>query len=162
MTQTEAQLEENLITRLVGLGYARVTLKDSAAVIVNFKQQLQIHNHTTFSDAEFERILNHLDRGNVFDRAKTLREPMNLVRDNDERTYIEFLNVEEWCRNQYQVTHQVTQVGDYKNRYDVTLLINGLPLVQIELKRRRFKTKRKTFLSCRPWFVWICAVVCDF
>ena len=141
MTQTEAQLEENLITRLVGLGYARVTLKDSAAVIVNFKQQLQIHNHTTFSDAEFERILNHLDRGNVFDRAKTLREPMNLVRDNDERTYIEFLNVEEWCRNQYQVTHQVTQVGDYKNRYDVTLLINGLPLVQIELKRRGLEIK---------------------
>src|SRR5690606_23983589 len=55
--------------------------------------------------------------------------------------YFEFLNTEHWCQNQYQVTHQVTIEGKYKNRYDVTLLINGLPLVQIELKRRGLEMK---------------------
>ena len=55
--------------------------------------------------------------------------------------YFEFLNTEHWCQNQYQVTNQVSQEGKFKNRYDVTILINGLPLVQIELKRRGLELK---------------------
>ena len=59
-----------------------------------------------------------------------------LTRDNGSSCYLRFLNTEHWCQNQYQVTNQVTIEGAYQNRYDVTLLVNGLPLVQIELKRR--------------------------
>ncbi len=77
----------------------------------------------------------------MFDRAKTLRGRMELKRDDETNCYVQFLNTEEWCRNQYQVTHQIAQEGSYKNRYDVTLLINGLPLVQIELKRRGLEMK---------------------
>ena len=66
---------------------------------------------------------------------------MELNRDDGTTFYLEFLNIEHWCQNEYQVTHQVTNQGKYKNRYDVTLLINGLPLVQIELKRRGLKLK---------------------
>ncbi|MEQ3725800.1 MAG: type I restriction endonuclease subunit R [Tateyamaria sp.] len=61
---------------------------------------------------------------------------MALQRDDGTTSYIRFFNDQEWCRNRYQITSQVTQVGSYKTRYDVTLLVNGLPLVQIELKRR--------------------------
>lgn len=141
MTQTEAELEVSLIDRLQGLGYARVTIADEAGLLANLKSQLELHNCTKFSTNEFERILHHLDRGNVFDRATALRDKFHLLRDDGSSSYIEFFNTNEWCKNQYQVTNQITAEGSYKNRYDVTLLINGLPLVQIELKRRGLELK---------------------
>ncbi|MGB0906964.1 MAG: type I restriction endonuclease subunit R [Maricaulaceae bacterium] len=141
LTQSEAQLEESLIKRLGGLGYARVTLGDEAALLANLKSQLEKFNEMTFSAAEFGRIVNHLDKGNVFDRAETLRDRFNLSRDDGTSSYIRFMNTEHWCQNEYQVTNQITMEGSYKNRYDVTLLINGLPLVQIELKRRGLELK---------------------
>jgi len=134
--QSEAQLEESLVKRLGGLGYTRVTIPDEAALLSNLKTQLETFNKTTFSAAEFSRIVNHLDQGGVFERAKRLRDWYNLTRDDGTSDYIRFMNTEHWCRNEYQVTNQITMEGRYKNRYDVTLLINGLPLVQIELKRR--------------------------
>lgn len=141
MSQSEAQLEESLVKRLTGLGYERVLIANSEELIANLKRQIEKHNGLTLSDAEFERVLNHLDKGNVFDRAKTLRDHYALKRDDDRTIWIQFLNMEEWCRNEYQVTHQIAQEGTYKNRYDVTLLVNGLPLVQIELKRRGLEMK---------------------
>ena len=139
--QSETQLEESLIKRLGGLGYSRVTIPDEAALLSNLKSQLEKFNKTKFSAAEFGRIINHLDQGNVFDRAKTLRDWFSLSRDDGTSDYIRFMNVEHWCQNEYQVTNQVTMEGRYKNRYDVTLLVNGLPLVQIELKRRGLELK---------------------
>jgi type I restriction enzyme, R subunit len=141
MTQSEQELEQDLIQRLRGSGYEAVQIRNSAELKANFKTQLEKHNKTQFSDLEFTSILNHLDKGNVFDRAKRLRDKMELNRDDGSTFYLEFLNTEHWCQNEYQVTHQVTNQGKYKNRYDVTLLINGLPLVQIELKRRGLKLK---------------------
>jgi type I restriction enzyme R subunit len=66
---------------------------------------------------------------------------MQLTKDDGTSTYLEFINQEKWCQNEYQVTQQVTLEGKYQNRYDVTLLVNGLPLVQIELKRRGLELK---------------------
>jgi type I restriction enzyme R subunit len=139
--QSEAQLENSMIQRLESLGYQRVTLKNSDELLVNLQRQLEKHNKVTLSDAEFARVLNHLDKGNVFERAKILRDKMHLTRDDGSSLYLEFLNTEHWCQNEYQVTNQVSQTGTYLNRYDVTLLINGLPLVQIELKRRGMELK---------------------
>ena len=85
--------------------------------------------------------MNILSKGSVFEKAKSLREKQHIVRDNGDNLYFEFMNTEHWCQNQFQVTHQVTMEGSYKNRYDVTLLINGLPMVQIELKRRGLELK---------------------
>ena len=141
MTQSEQELEQNLIQRLTGLGYEPVTISNAAALTANLKTQLEKHNGIKLSDPEFKSILNHLDKGNVFDRAKRLRDKMELSRDDGTTFYLEFLNTEHWCQNQYQVTNQIAQQGSYKNRYDVTLLINGLPLVQIELKRRGLELK---------------------
>lgn len=139
--QSEAQLEEGLIQRLQGLGYERVEIRNSDELKANLKRQLEIHNEIQLSDSEFSKVLNHLDKGNVFDRAGTLRDRMELARDDGTTSYLQFLNSEHWCRNEYQVTNQVTLEGSYKNRYDVTLLVNGLPLVQIELKRRGMELK---------------------
>lgn len=140
-TQSEAILEENLITQLVGLGYEKVTIKDDKALEANLKSQLEKRNQTTFSEMEFKRILNHLSKGSVFEKAKILRDKFDLTRDDGTVKYVEFLDSERWCQNLFQVTHQVSVEGMYQNRYDVTLLINGFPLVQIELKRRGLELK---------------------
>ncbi|WEJ63424.1 type I restriction endonuclease subunit R [Thiomicrorhabdus lithotrophica] len=139
--QSEAQLENNLIQQLSSQGYERVSIETETELLSNLKSQLEKHNKTTFSDNEFSKILNHLNKGNVYERAQTLRDKFNLKRDDDSTLYIEFIDQIEWCQNQYQVTNQVTIKGEYENRYDVTILINGLPLVQIELKRRGLELK---------------------
>lgn len=141
MPQTEQQLEISLIEQLGRLGFAPVTLEDSDSLINNLRVQLGKFNQTTFSDTEFSRILNHLNKGDRFQKAKTLRDYFLLHRDDDTTKHIRFFNMDQWCKNEYQVTHQITQTGRYENRYDVTLLINGLPLVHIELKRRGIEMK---------------------
>lgn len=140
-TQSESQLEESLIARLGERGWARVQIADEVALLTNLKAQLEAHNNVTLTDAEFARVLNHLDKGNVFERAKTLRDRYDLTREDGTRLYIEFMNTREWCHNRYQVASQIAQEGSYQNRYDVTLLVNGLPLIQIELKRRGLEIK---------------------
>jgi type I restriction enzyme, R subunit len=139
--QPEQILEEQLVAQLQRLGYGLVQLKDEKDLIGNLKQQLEKHNNIQFSKAEFEKVLNILSKGSVFEKAKTLREKQHIIKDNGDNLYFEFINSEHWCQNQFQVTHQVTVEGTYKNRYDVTLLVNGLPLVQIELKRRGLELK---------------------
>jgi type I restriction enzyme R subunit len=139
--QSEAILEYNLIQQLVGLGYASVKVMDGKALVANLKIQLETFNKATYTNKEFDGILNHLAKGNVFEKAKTLRDRFSFTRDNDEVIYVRFYDSENWNKNLFQVTNQVTQEGSFKNRYDVTLLVNGLPLVQIELKRRGTEIK---------------------
>ena len=141
-SQSEQILEQTLITQLVNNGYQQVIIKDEQDLLRNLKAQLEKHNNKTFSDSDFQQILNHLTKTNrVFEKAKVLRDKFSFRNDANEVVYVEFLNMDHWCQNQYQVTHQVTMEGTYKNRYDVTLLINGIPMVQIELKRRGLEMK---------------------
>lgn len=139
--QSEAILEEQLVAQLKMLGYQYALINNEKDLILNLKAQLEKHNNCVFSTTEFEKVLNILSKGTVFEKAKTLRQKQHIVRDNGDNLYFEFLNTEKWCQNQYQVTNQVSIDGKYKNRYDVTILINGLPLVQIELKRSGLEMK---------------------
>jgi len=139
--QPEQILENNLVEKLTKLGYSFAEISNEEGILRNLKTQLEDFNKTVFSDREFKQILNHLSKGNVFERAKILRDRYPLARDNGDNFYVRFFNSEEWDKNLYQVTHQVTIEGIYKNRYDVTLLVNGLPLVQIELKKRGLEIK---------------------
>lgn len=139
--QSELELENNLIDQLQTLGYEKVRVDDEDALLINLKKQLEKHNKTLLSDLEFRQILNKLAKGNIFDKAKILRDRIDYVKDDGKVGYVELINQIQWCKNQYQVTHQVTMTGKYTNRYDVTLLVNGLPLVQIELKRRGLEMK---------------------
>jgi type I restriction enzyme, R subunit len=140
-TQSEATLEKNLITQLKKLDYIHAKIHNEETILENLKTQLESFNKTTFSKKEFNTILNHLSKGNVLQKAKTLRDRYHLTKDNEESFYVRFFDSENWNNNLYQVTSQVSIEGDYKNRYDVTLLVNGLPLVQIELKRRGIELK---------------------
>jgi type I restriction enzyme, R subunit len=147
--QSEQILEEQLIAQLQKLGYGYIVINSEKDLLLNLKGQLEKHNQSALTKTgseqltktEFEKILNLLSKGSVFEKSKMLRQKQHLVRDNGDNLYFEFLNTEHWCQNQYQVTNQVSQEGKFKNRYDVTILINGLPLVQIELKRRGLELK---------------------
>ena len=140
-TQPEQALENNLMQQLQQLGYQKVLIPDEAALLKNLKSQLEKHNKTQLSEKEFAQILNALNKGSVFERAKILRDRVDYTDDSGEARTIELINQVHWCQNEFQVAQQVTMEGKYKNRYDVTILINGLPLVQIELKRRGLELK---------------------
>ena len=139
--KSEALLEKSLIQQLIGLGYVSVKITDVQGLLSNLKSQLELFNKTTFTPKEFDSILNHLAKGNVFEKAKTLRDRFQLTKEDGTSFYVRFFNQEETSKNLFQVTNQVTQEGSFLNRYDVTLLVNGLPLVQIELKRSGIEIK---------------------
>ncbi len=140
-TQSEAALEASLINKLVDDGYQRVKIKNESELKENFKAQIEKFNKIKLEDSEFNQILIHLEGGTVFEKAKKLRDYYELKRE-DGTQYIRFLNKKDWCKNLFQVTNQVTMKDKYTNRYDVTILINGLPLVQIELKKRGVELKQ--------------------
>ena len=137
--QSEAELENLLIEQLCGQGYTSQTIKSYEELEANFKEQFSRFNANKIdkplSDKEWERIFNHLLGKSIFQSAKILRDKFILERDDGTKVYLSLLD-EDHTKNIFQVTHQTTVVGKYVNRYDVTILVNGLPLVQIELKRR--------------------------
>lgn len=139
--EPEQILEDNLVQQLTTLGFSFVEIHEESELISNLKFQLEKHNKVNLSEKDFHKVLNHLNKGNVFERAKTLRDRFQLTKEDGESVYLSFLNSDNWLDNQFQVTQQVSIEGKYKNRYDVTLLVNGLPLVQIELKRRGLELK---------------------
>ena len=149
-TQSEAALEAGLIATLRQMDYEYVQIVEEDNLYVNFKRQLEIHNkkqlaevgRTSFTDEEFEKILIYLEGGTRFEKAKKLRDLYPLDTVNGQRIWVEFLNRTQWCQNEFQVSNQITVEGRKKCRYDVTILINGLPLVQIELKRRGVELKQ--------------------
>lgn len=141
MIQSEAILESDLIRKLVSSGYTSTRVQDKESFLSNLKSQLETFNKTSFTTKEFDSVLNHLAKGGVFEKAKTLRDRFVLTKEDGKVFYVRFFDNEKWSNNIYQVTNQVQQQGSFLNRYDVTILINGLPLVQIELKRRGMEIK---------------------
>ena len=148
--QSEAALENGLIDTLQKMNYEYVHIEEEENLSANFKKQLEKHNkkkleelgRTEFTESEFEKILIYLEGGTRFEKAKKLRDLFPLELENGERLWVEFLNRTHWCQNEFQVSNQITVEGRKKCRYDVTILINGLPLVQIELKRRGVELKQ--------------------
>jgi type I restriction enzyme R subunit len=146
--QSEAVLENSMIQTLVDLGYEKVTISKEEELLANFKKQISLHNLTKhlknkpLSQSEFDRLLISLEGKGVFNSAYNLRQLQPLTRDDGTNTYIELINQVDWCKNQFQVTNQITVNAKRVNRYDVTILINGLPLVQVELKKRGTELKQ--------------------
>ncbi len=144
--ESEARLENRMIDQLVKQGYEQVQIDDVNSLEKNFREQVNKHNKIELkgkdlSDKEFERLMVKISGKGVFQSAKELRQKQDIQRDDGTIIYIELFNTKDWCKNTFQVTHQTTVEGKYTNRYDVTLLINGLPLVQVELKRRGIDMK---------------------
>ncbi|MEO7098767.1 MAG: type I restriction endonuclease subunit R [Luteolibacter sp.] len=141
-TQPEQVLEDELVAQLIAQGIPRVAVADEASMLANLKVQLEAFNHLKLTDGGFSKVLNHLNKSSgVFAKAKILRDRMKLEKEDGQTVYLRFLDPWNPQINRYQVTQQVAVEGTYKNRYDVTILVNGLPLVQIELKRRGLEMK---------------------
>ena len=138
--QSEAQLEQQLIEQLQNQNYSVISLPNYNSLLTNFKEQFEAFNaaklnRKSLSPKEWERLLNYINGKSIFESAKILRDKFVLEMDDGTKPYLQFLD-EDHTKNRFQVTNQTTVIGKYTNRYDITLLINGLPLVQIELKRR--------------------------
>lgn len=139
--QSEAALEKKLIAQLIEAEFELIKINDESDLLVNLRRQIDKNNNIALTDKEFYMVLNYLSKGNGFDKSIVLREKMHLVRENGKSVYLDFFNSKDWCQNIFQVSSQINNEGTFKNRYDVTILVNGLPLVQIELKRRGLELK---------------------
>ena len=137
--QSEAALEQQFIDQLNKQGYTSVSIPDYDALVENFKAQFETFNSSKLdrplTDKEWERVMNIMLGKSVFQSAKILRDKFVLEREDGTKVYLSFFDADH-TKNIFQATNQTTVVGKYVNRYDVTILVNGLPLIQVELKRR--------------------------
>lgn len=140
--QSEAALEAEFIRLLSAQGYAPISITSEAALVANLRRQLEALNAMTFTDAEWERFFtSHIANANegIVQKTRKIQEDhiQSFRRDDGTIQNITLIDKKQIHNNRLQVINQYeTADGKYKNRYDVTILVNGLPLVHIELKRR--------------------------
>ena len=137
MIQTEAQLEQQFIEKLQELKYTyRSDIRDLDSLEKNFREKFERLNFVSLSDDEFRKLLRENVTSDVFKASKHLREKQTFVRNDGTTFDYSLVNLRDWCKNEYEVVNQLTiNTANSRQRYDVIILVNGLPLVQIELKR---------------------------
>lgn len=140
--QSEAELERQLIENLVSQGYKTVFFKSNEQMYENLREKIELLNKVSFTDKEWERFkLEYLDAPNdgMIEKTRKIQENhiYDFTFDDGHLKNIKIIDKKDLHNNSLQVTNQVA--GERKNRYDVTILVNGLPLVHIELKRRGVK-----------------------
>ena len=144
MTSSERQLEEELVEKLRDLKYDhRADIRDRAALERNFREKFQALNRVKLTDGEFQRLLDEIVTPDVFTAARTLRDRNSFTRDDGTPLNYTLVNIKDWCKNTFEVVSQLRINTDYSHhRYDVILLINGVPVVQIELKTLGINPRR--------------------
>jgi type I restriction enzyme R subunit len=144
MTSAERQLEDALIAKLVGLKYEhRVDIRDRAALEKNFRAKFEELNRVTLTDGEFQRLLDEIVTPDVYESARALRSRETFIRDDGTPLNYTLVNLKDWCKNTFEVVNQVRiNTDNSHHRYDVMLLINGVPVVQIELKTLGISPRR--------------------
>lgn len=137
MIQSEAQLEKQLLEKLQELKYTyRSDIRDLVSLEKNFREKFERLNYVTLSDAEFRKLLQDNVTADVFTVSKNLRQKQTFTRDDGTTFDYSLVNLRDWCKNEYEVVSQLSiNTANSHHRYDIIILINGLPLVQIELKR---------------------------
>ena len=145
--QTESEMEKKLISDLVsGQQYTFFDGKTPESLLSNLRQKIQELNNMSFSDSEWQRFLDeYLDKvsDGMIEKTRKIQENhvYDFIFDDGRIKNIMIIDKNNIHRNQLQVANQITQIGKHRNRYDVTILVNGLPLVQIELKKRGVSMK---------------------
>ena len=136
MTWSERHLEEQLIRKLSDLKYQhRPDIRDRAALEANFRQRFEGLNHVRLTDGEFQRLLDEIVTPDVYTASRMLRGINSFSRDDGTPLHYSLVNIKDWCKNVFEVVSQIRINTDSSHhRYDVMLLINGVPCVQIELK----------------------------
>jgi type I restriction enzyme, R subunit len=132
----ESGIEDAFIQKLLDLKYIyRPDIHDRETLEKNFRQKFEKLNQVCLTDAEFARLLDDIITPDVFAASKTLRHINAFTRDDGTPLNYTLVNIKDWCKNDFEVINQLRINTDYSHhRYDVILLINGVPVVQIELK----------------------------
>ena len=140
----EQDIETEFLTRLENLKYTiRLDIRDRAALEQNFREKFEALNHVRLTDSEFARLLDEIITPDVFIAARTLRTINAFTRDDGTPLNYTLVNIKDWCKNSFEVINQLRINTDYSHhRYDVILLINGVPVVQIELKTLGISPRR--------------------
>ncbi|WP_255571440.1 type I restriction endonuclease [Apibacter sp. ESL0404] len=133
----EIEIEKNLIIKLSELKYNyRPDIVDRKTLEENFKAKFEELNLVHLTDSEFSRLREEIINSDVFITSKMLREKQYFQREDGTPLHYTLVNIKDWCKNDYEVIHQLRiNTENSHQRYDVILLINGLPVVQIELKK---------------------------
>jgi type I restriction enzyme R subunit len=136
MLLREDHIESGFIGRLQGLKYEyRPDITNRAGLEKNFREKFEALNGVRLTDAEFARLLDEIVVADVFTASKTLRSINSFTRDDGTPLNYTLVNIKDWCKNHYEVINQLRiNTDNSHHRYDVILLINGVPCVQIELK----------------------------
>ena len=136
MSATESQIEKDLIHKLTELKYSyRQDISDRAALEANFRQKFEALNRVNLTDSEFARLRDEIVTADVYTAAKALRERNTFMREDGTPLQYTLVNLKDWCKNEFEVINQLRiNTNNSHHRYDVILLINGLPVVQVELK----------------------------
>ena len=144
MPSPERQLEEQLVAKLISLKYEhRPDIRDRATLEKNFREKFNALNQVKLTDAEFQRLLDEIVTPDVFTAAHTLRNRNSFTRDDGTPLNYILVNITDWCKNTFEVVSQLRINTDYSHhRYDVVLLINGVPVAQIELKTLGINPRR--------------------
>jgi type I restriction enzyme R subunit len=144
MTTTENQIEQDLIAKLGDLKYTyRPDIRDRAALEANFRAKFEALNRVRLTDSEFHRLLDDIITPDVYNAAQRLRNINSFERDDGTPLNYTLVNIRDWCKNDFEVVNQLRINTDYSHhRYDVMLLINGVPVVQIELKTLAVSPRR--------------------
>ena len=141
---TENQIEQSLIAKLTDLKYTyRDDIRDKATLEQNFRQKFEALNRVHLTDAEFARLRDEIITSDVFTASQALREKGKFTREDGTPLEYMLVNIRDWCKNEFEVINQLRiNTDNSHHRYDVILLINGLPLVQIELKSLQISPRR--------------------
>jgi type I restriction enzyme R subunit len=140
----EQQIEEALISKLEDLKYTyRRDIRDKAGLEKNFREKFEALNRVNLTDAEFARLRDEIVTSDVFTASQTLREPGYFQREDGTPLHYTLVNIKDWCKNEFEIVNQLRiNTDNSHHRYDVILLINGVPVVQIELKSHQIVTRR--------------------
>lgn len=140
----EAQIETMLIEKLIDLKYTYCTdIRDRNALELNFRKKFEALNRVNLTDSEFARLRDEIVTPDVFTASKNLRTINTFRREDDTPLQYTLVNIKDWCKNEFEVITQLRMnTDDSHHRYDVILLINGLPVVQIELKTLDISPRR--------------------
>ena len=132
----EDSIESGFIGTLQGLKYEyRRDITDRASLERNFREKFESLNGVRLADSEFARLLDEIITPDVFTASKTLRSINSFTRDDGTPLNYSLVNLKDWCKNHFEVINQLRINTDYSHhRYDVILLINGVPVTQVELK----------------------------
>jgi type I restriction enzyme R subunit len=144
MTTTENQIEQALIQKLTDLKYTyRPDIRDRETLEKNFREKFEALNKVRFSDSEFSRLMEQIVDSDVFTAARHLRERNSFTRDDSTPLHYTLVNIKDWCKNSFEVINQLRiNTRNSHHRYDVILLINGVPVAQIELKALAISPRR--------------------